>query len=484
MKSNKLKWTISALVLAGMTFPAAAAQPSGWYIGAGGGESRAKIAEEEITADLLTSGFTTSSFKEGDSELAYKFFAGYRFNDYFALEGGYFDLGKFDYRATTVPEGTLRGDLAFEGWNLDLIGMLPVSERASLFARVGAHRSKSKASFAGTGAVNVLIPSASFKATDYKLGVGYQYSFTDALGLRVEAERYRMDDAVGNKGDIDVFSLGLVYHFLPAAPAARAQAPAAPPPTEPVLVQAPLPAATAEYCSLLDIQFEIARDEIQLADQEKIAVLATFLQRYPETTAVIEGHTDNVGSAERNLQLSRDRAQSVVNYLVSEHRIDHARLRAQGLGSTRPIATNSTEAGKRANRRIGAVIGCASDIAGLEPLDARMTLALHLEFDSNSATISRRYDDELASVADFLEANPNVTAAVEGHTDNSSPDMAQTISRQRAQSVADYLVGNFDIDRSRLSVQGFGVTRRFNYNTSAEGRQENRRVNIIINYPK
>lgn len=66
----------------------------------------------------------------------------------------------------------------------------------------------------------------------------------------------------------------------------------------------PLPVGAEEYCSLLDIQFEVARDAIQRAEQEKLAVLATFLQRYPETTAVIEGHTDNVGSPESNRQLA------------------------------------------------------------------------------------------------------------------------------------------------------------------------------------
>jgi OOP family OmpA-OmpF porin len=47
-----------------------------------------------------------------------------------------------------------------------------------------------------------------------------------------------------------------------------------------------------------------------------------------------------------------------------------------------------------------------------------------------------------------------------------------------------YLVDNFGIARSRLSAEGFGQTRRFAYNTSLEGQQENRRVNIIINYPR
>ncbi len=47
-----------------------------------------------------------------------------------------------------------------------------------------------------------------------------------------------------------------------------------------------------------------------------------------------------------------------------------------------------------------------------------------------------------------------------------------------------YLVDNFGIDRSRLSAQGFGNDRRYSYNSTAEGQQENRRVNIIINYPR
>jgi OOP family OmpA-OmpF porin len=47
-----------------------------------------------------------------------------------------------------------------------------------------------------------------------------------------------------------------------------------------------------------------------------------------------------------------------------------------------------------------------------------------------------------------------------------------------------YLVNELGVDRSRLTAEGFGQTRRFAYNTSLEGQQENRRVNIIINYAK
>jgi OOP family OmpA-OmpF porin len=489
MKSSKLKRTISALALGGLVIPAAAVHPEGWYIGGNAGQARAKIDETDITADLLRSGFTTSDFKSAEREFGYKLFAGYRFNDHLALEGGYFDLGTFNYRALTNPNGILRGELEFSGWNLDLLGLFPVSERMAVFSKIGVHRSKAKVGFEGDGAVNVLNSSFRKTNTDYKLGVGMQYSVTDALGLRLEYERYRMDDAVGNKGDIDMLSAGLVYHFQRPAPAPAPRAEEAPVAAAPAPAPRPAPAAppprpaTERYCALLDIQFEINKADIQLAEREKLAVLAAFLQRHPDTRAVIQGHTDNVGSDAHNMQLSRNRAEAAVNYLISEHRIDRSRLRAEGLGSALPIADNSTEAGKRANRRIGAVVDCATDVAGLEPLSPRMTVAAQLKFDSDSASITTAHRTELAKVGEFLNANPRVTATVEGHTDDTSPDMAQTISRQRAQAVADHLAQTFNIDRSRLNVQGFGATRRVNYNTSAAARMENRRVNIIYNYP-
>ncbi|MDZ7825095.1 MAG: OmpA family protein [Gammaproteobacteria bacterium] len=485
MKTIRSMRTIGALALLGVALPLAAAPSAGPYFGASAGQARAEIDEDDIKDDLLESGFTTTDFDDNDRDFGYRLFAGWRFNPHVSIEGGYFDLGEVDFTATTDPAGSLDGRLEFSGWNLDLLGMWPVTERASLVARVGAHYGEAEVAYATTGSVNVLRSRFSNTELNHKVGVGFHYRLTDALGLRLEVERYRMDDSVGNTGDLDLLSAGLVYHFGRAAlaPAPRAATPAPAPPAAPVEVAVPLPAATEQYCSLLDIQFEIARDEIQRAEREKLAVLATFLQRYPETTAVIEGHTDDVGSAERNMELSLNRAESVVDYLVREHRIDPSRLRATGLGETRPIASNRTEAGKVANRRIGAIIGCATDISGLEPLAARMTFAMQIEFDRNSADIKPEYHDGLASVAEFLAENPEVTATMEGHADNTSPDSADTISRQRARRVADYLVDHFDIDPSRLSVQGFGATRRFNYNLTTEGRQENRRVNIILDYP-
>src|SRR4029077_893594 len=136
-------------------------------------------------------------------------------------------------------------------------------------------------------------------------------------------------------------------------------------------------------------------------------------------------------------------------------------------------------------RRIAAVVACATDIEGLDVRSARMTMAMLIEFDRNKADIRPEDHDELRKLAKFLKANPEVTATVEGHTGNlqATPELALQISQQRAQNVVNYLVDNEGIARSRLAAQGYGQTRRFAYNTSPEGQQDNRRVNVIINYP-
>jgi OOP family OmpA-OmpF porin len=252
----------------------------------------------------------------------------------------------------------------------------------------------------------------------------------------------------------------------------------------PVVV--PAPAATQKYCTLLDIQFEVDKDDIQREEKEKFAVIGTFMTKYPETTAVIEGHTDNVGSDEHNIQLSKARAQSVVDYLVDKLKINRSRLTAVGYSSTRPLGDNTTDEGKRQNRRINAVVSCVTDLEGLTVVPARITMALEIEFDTKSTEVRPQYKDELGKVARFLKANPSVTATVEGHTGNlqGSPEVEMEVSKKRAESVVNYLVDTFGVERSRLTAEGFGRTRQAAYNATAEGRQENRRVNIIINYPK
>jgi OOP family OmpA-OmpF porin len=469
------------------------ADDTGWYGGINVGQSRAKIDDARITSGLLGSGFTVTSITDDDRDTGYKLFGGYRFNRNFALEGGYFDLGTlFSFRATTAPAGTLSGEIKVKGVNLDLVGILPITERFSAFGRAGANYAEARDSFTGTGAVNVVNPSPKERDTNYKFGVGLQYNFTESFGMRAEAERYRINDAVGNRGDVDLVSVGLVYRFGGKTPAPAPLAATPPPPAAvvvaaaPVLVIVPVVARTQQYCSILDVQFEINQKTVQREAEEKLDKVLTFMRKYPDTTAVIEGHTDEVGTSADNMRLSQSRAESMVSYLAS-HGIARSRLQAVGYGETRPLADNQTEVGRRLNRRINAIIACATDIEGIAPIPARITMAMEMEFDTNEAGVKPQYRGELRKVANFMNANPGVTATVEGHTSNLRAgmgfDQAMRLSQRRAQNVVDYLASNFDIARSRLSAEGFGATRRFAYNTSAEGQQENRRVNIILDFP-
>lgn len=496
MKQAKKAATLGLAILAASASPSGMALDKGWYLGGNVGQSMATIDDDGIVANLAAGGLATTSMKEDDTDIGFKLFGAYQFNENFAVEAGYFDLGQFGYMASTAPPGTLSGELELKGFNVDAVGYWLFSEKLSGFGRLGLNYADVQDKFQGAGAVTVLQPSPDEQGANYKIGLGLEYDFNESLGARIEAERYRIDDAVGNMSDIDLYSLGLVFRFggdkhedeaaaeetetyyAEERPVARQ--------AEPALVVVPVAGKAGEYCSILDLTFEIDNDEIQGDDKERLAVVGRFMTKYPETTAVIEGHSDNVGTPRHNLDLSQMRAENVANYLSSAFGIASTRLSAVGYGDTSPLADNRTPEGKRANRRVDAVIACATDIEGLPVVAARTTLAMEMQFDENKADIKPEYAGQLRKVATFLKANPKIKATVEGHTGGlrGTPEQVMEIAQRRAQNVVDYLVQQQAVPASQLTAQGFGKTRRFAYNTTAEGRRENRRVNIIFNYAK
>ena len=252
MKLLKTTGALGLVTLAAIASPLAMADESGWYGGANIGRSGANIDDERITSGLRGQGLATGSIADRDRDTAYKLYGGYRLNRNIAFEGGWFDLGKFGYTATTVPAGTLNGDIRARGLNLDAVGILPITDRLSALGRVGMTYAQTRGAFSATGAARVPYADASpsKRSANYKFGAGLAYDFTDSLGMRVEAERYRINDAVGNKGDVDLFSVGLVFLFggKTPAPAPRAvtpppaPAPAAAPARRPEAVTPPPPA--------------------------------------------------------------------------------------------------------------------------------------------------------------------------------------------------------------------------------------------------
>ncbi|MGB9081710.1 MAG: OmpA family protein [Desulfuromonadaceae bacterium] len=334
------------------------------------------------------------------------------------------------------------------------------------------------------------LDSASRPHGVFDYGAGLKYFVTDNFALRGDVRHliYKHNGA----HQAFEYTVGFYIPFGGHAPAAKpvepppAPVPAAKPTEEPPeAVLAPIPAAEPapehfKYCITLHTEFDVDKTEIRPEYRDEIAKVGNFMKQYPTTTAVIEGHTDNVGDAEYNRGLSQRRAESVVNHLVETYGIDRTRLTAKGYGMANPVADNTTDAGKQANRRIEAIIDCAFDVKKVTPPD-RLCMNLNMEFDTGKTDIKPQYQDEIAKVGDFMKQYPTTTAVIEGHTDNvGSSDYNMKLSQQRAENVVDYLVKNFGIEKSRLEAKGYGYTRRIAYNSTPEGRQKNRRINAII----
>ena len=247
LKFPATKRQLSLLALAGFATVCStsvlAQSAPGMYIGGSLGATRANFNNDAINSQLVGQGFTVNSTSTDNTSTGGKLFGGYQFSPNFAVEGGYFDLGRFNYSGTT-SRGDYFGRSRVNGLNLDLVGTLPLSDRFSLLGRVGAAYARTADDFAGAAIVAPYINSPrKSNSTNVKYGVGLQYALTDALSFRAELERYRVNDPIRNRNNIDMASIGLIYRFGAKAQTPVAQTYVAPPPPAPVYVAPPPPPA-------------------------------------------------------------------------------------------------------------------------------------------------------------------------------------------------------------------------------------------------
>jgi OOP family OmpA-OmpF porin len=100
------------------------------------------------------------------------------------------------------------------------------------------------------------------------------------------------------------------------------------------------------------IQFDTDSDRLKPESAPVVKAVAQALAADPALKLQIEGHTDSTGNADRNLDLSKRRAEAVKAVLVSQFRVDAARLTTAGLGATKPVDSNDTPQGRAQNRRV------------------------------------------------------------------------------------------------------------------------------------
>lgn len=427
------------------------------------------IQPDSFTLSGIVGGYTFDGKQHLETRPVVGIRGGYNFTKYFGVEA------LFDFLSTeSTPAGL--GDAKVYRYGGDLLlHLLPDNKLVPYLA-------------AGYGGITVDRDNQqTFTRGVFNYGPGVKYFLTEDLALRGDFRHLVFRDN-GSFSNYE-YTVGITYQFggvkpvsdQIVAPVTRPEPETAPEaPLQPIPVAEPTQ-EMMKYCVYLNILFDIDKANIRPEYHDEVAKVGDYMKKNPTTTAVIEGYTDEVGSDVYNMQLSQQRAESVVKALINDFGIDPSRLSAKGFGKTSPIADNSTDEGRQKNRRINAIIDCALNVKDISPPPDKLCMNLKVEFATDSAEITPNYYDEISKVGVYMQKYPTTTANIEGHTDNvGGYEYNMKLSRQRAESVVNYLVEKFGIERSRLSAMGYGPTRRIAYNITPEGRQKNRRINAII----
>ncbi len=156
-----------------------------------------------------------------------------------------------------------------------------------------------------------------------------------------------------------------VTHISPVAedPAPIAQAQAAPLRAFGAAPDATLPDQLEQIgrAVLTDLTFETGSAQLAEGDYPSLQALADYLSNTPQRTVALVGHTDSSGALDTNIVLSKRRAASVLERLITNYGVDRRQLEAEGMGYLAPIASNLTEEGREANRRVEVIVTSTQD---------------------------------------------------------------------------------------------------------------------------
>ena len=202
-----------AAALLGIALSASAAD-GGWF----GGLSLGRSSNRFNTADF-SSGIPGVSESTKQSDEAYKFFGGYRYNPNFGIEGGYTDLGRFAYNYSGATSAT--STFKTHAWSLAATGTAPLGQGFSLMGKIGLALTQAKDSVSDPGGLlagvtrPALLGDSSHNRTAFLWGAGAEYAFNSRYSLRAEYEDYgRVGNSSGTGSAKDgLWSVGLKMNF-------------------------------------------------------------------------------------------------------------------------------------------------------------------------------------------------------------------------------------------------------------------------------
>ena len=199
-----------AVALAGS--PLASAQV---YVGGSFGQSMTKFDGSDWDRVIALS--KASGAREKTTKTAYQIFAGYNFNEYFAVEGGYADFGKPSFSMFQLgdpDEATFYEKKT--AWFLAGKGTLPINEQFNVFGKLGVTQNRTEMDLNFTDKGDVM--SAESRRTGVLYGVGAEYKVTKQLGLRLEYDDFgkfgsQYSASGTGRTKTTMWSLGMAYTF-------------------------------------------------------------------------------------------------------------------------------------------------------------------------------------------------------------------------------------------------------------------------------
>ena len=263
------------------------------------------------------------------------------------------------YAAGAVPGLPLEGRVQLRAWRLEGRGLTTLQLLQPLreqFLQAGA-KVLFECEAAQCGGFDFRFDILVLPAPAMRVGLG-DYRFL-ALQLDADTHASLLVSRFGNAGFIQLVTVASNDEIVPPVQA-HASAPALVAPA-PSSAQKALQGLGAQllaqgHAIMADLEFTSGAAELGAGPFQSLALLAQFLNAHPKSRVALVGHTDAVGALEGNITLSRRRAAQVVARLVADYGIDKDRLQAEGMGFLAPIASNRTDEGRLANRRVEVIL--------------------------------------------------------------------------------------------------------------------------------
>lgn len=265
----------------------------------------------------------------------------------------YLPTAPFD--GTQLPTKLIEGDVVRSAWRVDVAGLTPLQMIRPLRAQLEEEgfRIVLDCAAAACGGYDFRFAAEVLPAPNMYVNIR---NFHVVTALRGEAEAVMvLTSASSGASFVQIIQAGEGVTRREVQTTAAVPLPAAPAP-------APVRGSLAEtllrdgHAVLEGLDFESGTTELGSGPIAALQELASVLQAQPELRVALVGHTDNVGTLQGNIALSRSRAAAVRAQLIAQWGIAADRLEAQGMGFLAPHTTNATDAGRDINRRVEVIV--------------------------------------------------------------------------------------------------------------------------------